>query len=121
MCIRDSHKGEVVQAVTKMNIPKSHVTVLLVVYNTTLIDDNDEDESLLTLMDIAENGITVDGIVPEHLQAGVPQRCGITVDGTFLPFEYNDEKLLFTIHKPTDGNLNDTLLSWLELTSMDNI
>ena len=46
-------------------------------------------------MDMGNHGIKINGIHPND------DKCGITVKGKFLPFEYDHEKLFYKIEKPS--------------------
>jgi transposase InsO family protein len=101
----------VVHGVTKAHIVGRDRPFLLFVNNATLVEDPGESESLLTLFDMYHHGIEAD---PKPTQYG--GNCRLTVDGEHLPFEFDGEKIFFSISKPSDEDLE--LLDEFELNSM---
>jgi hypothetical protein len=98
----------VVNAITKVNIPGREDPVIFEVNYATLVDDNDEHESLVVPFDMMKPGIKVDMVPPRYGGTG-----GITVEGELLPYCFDDEKLYWHISKPTQDDM-DTL-NWIEL------
>jgi hypothetical protein len=99
----DIFEHPVVSAVTKAHISGRPDPVLLKVHYATYISmehDPNETESLMTTMDIGNHSIQINGIHPND------EKCGITVDGTFLPFDWDDETIFFRISKPTQAELD---------------
>ena len=93
----------VVSAVTKAMITGRDEPVLLLVHYATYISnkhDPNEVESLLTTMDLGNHGVTINGIHPSS------KKCGITVDQTFLPFDWDDDSVFYRISKPTEAELS---------------
>ena len=90
-------------AITKAEISNLSSPVLLKVNYATFISaehDPNENESLLTTWDICEHGVTVNGIHPSA------PKCGITVNETFMEFDWNDECVFFNISKPSTTDLD---------------
>jgi hypothetical protein len=98
----------VVNAITKVNIPGREDPVIFEVNYATLVDENNEYESLVVPFDMMKHGIKVDMVPPRYGGAG-----GITVEGELLPYCFDDEKLYWHISKPTQDDM-DTL-RWIEL------
>ena len=86
----------IVNAVTKAHIKGRDEPVLLAINYATLIDDDEEKESLVVPFCMMAHGIQVD-MVPEKYGG----QSGMTVEETFLPFEYDNEKLFLRIEKPS--------------------
>jgi hypothetical protein len=53
----------------------------------------------MSTMDIGNHGVKINGVHPNNNQ------CGITVEGDFLPFNWDDESIFFNISKPTEEEL----------------
>ena len=100
----------IVNAVTKAHIKGMEQPVLLSVNYATMIDDKEETESLIVPFCMMAHGITVD-LVPEKYGG----KSGMIVDETFLPFEYDDEKLFIKIEKPSKQDFDH--YEMFELTS----
>jgi hypothetical protein len=100
----------IVHAITKATIPGRAEPVLFGVNYATLIDDQDEHESLIVPFDMMRHGIPMD-MTPATLGG----TGGMTVDDEFFPFEFDNEKLFWEISKPNKEEL-DTL-EFFELTS----
>ena len=79
----------IVNAVTKAHIKGRDQPVLLCLNYVTLIYDKEETDSLIVPFCMMAHGITVD-MVPEKYGG----KSGMTVEETFLPFEYDDEKIV---------------------------
>lgn len=60
-------------------------------------------------MDMRNHGVIINGVYP------TAAKCGITIDGDFLPFSWDDESVYFNISKPTTDEL--TLYKVYELNS----
>jgi hypothetical protein len=60
----------VVNAITKVNIPGREDPVIFEVNYATLVDDNDEYESLVVPFDMIKHGIKVDMVTPRYGGAG---------------------------------------------------
>lgn len=112
---------QVVHAITKANIRGMDEPILLKVHHASLLEGTHEDESLLTLMDMVKSGVTVNGVTPtKYLPAGSDTRsCGITIDNTYLLFEYDDEKLFFRISQPTQDELDSDQLDTYHINGAD--
>jgi hypothetical protein len=96
-----------------MQLPRStyleEKTLLFFKVNyATLVDDNDEYESLVVPFDMMKHGIKVDMVPPRYGGAG-----GITVEGELLPYCFDDKKLYWHISKPTQDDMGT--LKWIEL------
>ena len=50
--------------------------------------------------DMSEFGVRVEGIHPSA------PKCGITVDGTFMEFDWDNESIVFSISRPTQHDLD---------------
>lgn len=111
----------VVHAITKARIQGEDDPILLKVHHASLLEGPDEDESLMTLMDMIKSGVTVNGVTPsEYMPAGSdPKSCGITIEQTYIPFEYDDKKVFFTIEKPSNEDLTDGVLETFEVNGVD--
>lgn len=100
----------VVNAITKVTIPGRQVPVLFVVNYASLIEDEDENESLIVPFDMMRHGIVLDLNPPQHGGS-----CGMHHEEEFLPFQYDEEKLYFNISKPSKEDLEE--LECFELNS----
>ena len=98
----------VVNAITKAMIPGRDDPIIFKVNYATLIDDKQELELLVVLFEMMKHGIKVDMIPPKDGGTGA-----IHFEGVPLPYQFDDEKLFWTISKPTQDDL-DTL-TWVEL------
>ena len=94
--------------ITKAKIQGREDPVLLVMNESTLLEDPNENESLATPFDMMRGGIKLDMTPVQH-----GGKCGFTVDTKFFPFQYDGEKIYVNISKPSEHNL-DTL-EWFEL------
>ena len=94
----------------KAHIQGREDPVLFVINYATMIDDDDELESLAAPFQSMKHGVTVDL---------TPTRYGGTgklkVDGQEFPFAFDGEKLYYKIEKPNEEDLD--LLECFELTS----
>ena len=77
----------------------------------TLIDDSDEFESLSVPFAMMQRGVSLDIKPPQF--GGTA--CGLRIADQFLPFNFDGEKLYYSISKPTDEDLHT--LEAFELTS----
>ena len=75
-----------------------------------MIDDDNEKESLCVPFACMAHGIKID-IVPNKYEG----KGGMTVDGDFIPFDFDDEKLFIKIQKPTQDEMD--MYDWYELAS----
>ena len=82
---------------------------LLVVNNTTFVDNDNELESLLQPFQSMKHGVKFN-LIP-HEYGG---KASMIVDDEEIPFKYDTEKLFLRTRKPTQEDL-DTLQSF-ELT-----
>jgi len=98
----------VVNAVTKVTIPGRMDPVIFEVNYATLIQDENEFESLVVPFEMMKHGVKVDMVPLKYGGTG-----GIKIDDEHLPFSFDDEKLYWEISKPTCDDL-DTL-KWFEL------
>ena len=98
----------VVNAITKAQLPGRTDPVIFEVNYATLIEDEDEFESLVVPFEMMKHGIKVD-MTPRNYGG----KGGITVDGKVLPYLFDNEKLFWEISKPTRDDM-DTL-KWIEL------
>ena len=96
--------------ITKVKIPGMDNPILFVINYATLIEDDNECESLCQPFNLMANGIKLD-MTPEKYGG---QQC-LTMDDVVLPMKYDGEKLYFTISKPTDDEIKN--LETFELTS----
>ena len=101
---------KIVNAVTKAHIKGISNTILLGVNYATLMEDENETESLLQPFDCMRHGIKIDLTPVEYGGEG-----GMLVEDCFIPFEYDGESLFLNIGKPTMDDI-DTL-EYFELTS----
>ena len=53
----------------------------------------------MTTMDIGNHGIKIEGVHPND------SKCGITVNGKFLQFDWDEDTIFFSISKPTEEEL----------------
>ena len=86
----------VVNAVTKAYPKDYQKPIILLHNNATLIDDDNEKESLCVPFACMAHGIKIDMVPNKYGGKG-----GMTVDGDFIPFDFDDEKLFIKIQKPT--------------------
>ena len=100
---KETFEHPVVSAVTKAEVSNLTAPVLFKVNYATFIStkhDPQERESLLTTWDISSYGVTVEGIHPNN------DRCGLTVNGVFMEFDWDDESIFFSISKPTQAEMD---------------
>ena len=97
------HEHPAVSAVTKATVANLANPALLKVDCATCVTtdfDPNESESLLTTMDMGcQPNVTIEGVHPSD------KKCGITVDGTFLELDWDDDAVFFSISKPTEEEL----------------
>ena len=86
----DPQKCSMVNGITLAFGPDFIEPVLIIANNATLIEDTAEKESLMTLMDLIKNKVTIDGIIPKQYGGAA---CGISIGDTHVPFDHDDEKL----------------------------
>ena len=98
----DPQKCSMVNGITLAFGPDFIEPVLIIANNATLIEDTAEKESLMTLMDLIKNKVTIDGIIPKQYGGAA---CGISIGDTHVPFDHDDEKLYIQIRKPTVDEL----------------
>ena len=70
--------------------------IILLHNNATLIGDENEKESLCVPFACMAHGIKIDMVPTKYGGKG-----GMTVEGDFIPFDFDDEKLFIKIQKPT--------------------
>ena len=97
-------------AVTKAYPRDYKKPVILLHKNATLIDDENEKESLCVPFACMAHGIKIDMVPTKYGGKG-----GMTVEGGFILFDFDDEKLFIKIQKPTQEDLD--ISEWYELTS----
>ena len=100
---KETFEHPVVSDVTKAEVSNLSAPVLFKVNYATFIStkhDPQERESLLTTWDISSYGVTVEGIHPNN------DRCGLTVNGVFMEFDWDDESIFFSISKPTQAEMD---------------
>jgi hypothetical protein len=110
---------EIVNAVTKATILGRDLPVLLLMNYATMLNDDQEKESLCVPFQSMKHGISFD-LTPTSFGG----KGGMKVDNEFIPFKYDNEKLYLNISKPTSEDLD--MLEWFELSSpyptmVDNI
>jgi hypothetical protein len=101
---------EIVNAVTKAIIMGRDCPVLLLMNYTTMLNDDQEQESLCVPFQSMKHGILFD-LTPTSFGG----KGGMKVDDKFIPFKYDNEKLYLNISKPTSEDLD--ILEWFELSS----
>ena len=101
----------IVNGITKVHLPNRDQPILFLMNYATLIEDPHECESLCIPFAMMKHGITLDITPPTY--GGTS--CGLKISDQFLPFEFDGEKLYFTISKPSDEDLHT--LEAFELTS----
>ena len=100
----------VVNAVTKVRIQGREDPVLFVMNYVTMLDDDNERESLAVPFQSMKHGVTVDLTPTKYGGTGK-----MKVDGQEFPFDFDGEKLYYKIEKPTSEDLD--LWECFELTS----
>lgn len=90
----------IVTGATKALIPGMETPVLFVIHNMTLLDDEQEHESLAVPFELMRNSIQVDDTPIEF-----GGKCGITIDSNFLPMQWDGEKLYFNIGYPSESDM----------------
>ena len=83
---------------------------IFIVNYATLVDDPAKTDSLLVPFAMMKHGVSIDMTPTVYGGTG-----GIKVSDQFLPFEFDGEKLFFTITRPTKEDLHT--LEAFELTS----
>ena len=87
---------DVVNAVTKVQIPGREEPVIFEVNYATLIEDTNEYESLIVPFEMMKHGIGIDMTPTKYGGTG-----SIVIDGERMPFKFDDETLFWIITKPT--------------------
>ena len=100
----------IVNAVTKAFIPGRDLPIIFVVHYAALIDDPDENESLIVPFDMMRHGVKCD-LTPQKLGG----EGGMIVEDEYIPMVFDDEKLFIQITKPDDIDLEE--LEYFELNS----
>ena len=93
----------VVTAITKATVSNLQTPVLFKVNYATLITtehDPHEQESLFTTWDFSMYGGVVEGVHP------TAPKCGITIQNTFMEFDWDNETVFFSISRPTQEELD---------------
>jgi hypothetical protein len=110
----------IVHCAVKAHIQNYDHPVVFLLNYVTLLDDDNENESLLQPFACMRHGVLMDLTPVKHGGDG-----GMNVEGQFFPFEYDDEKLYFKIEKPTIEDLDYydcfELTSPLDDTLLDNV
>jgi hypothetical protein len=110
----------IVHCAVKAHIQNYDTPVVFLLNYVTLLDDANENESLLKPFACMRHGVSMDLTPVKHGGEG-----GMNVEGQFFPFEYDDEKLYFKIEKPTIEDLDYyncfELTSPLDDTILDNV
>ena len=75
----------VVHAATKMIMPGTGEDVLLAVHYATLLDDDNEDKSLLTLMDMSRHGAEIESLFQKSTNREYQRDVEYQLDNTFYP------------------------------------
>lgn len=72
-------------------------------------------------MDLLKHSVEINGVTPPkyNRDGNKEKTCGITVNGEYLPFDYDDEKLYFNIEKPTLEEINNEVYKLFKLNSRD--
>ena len=91
-----------VNAVTKIKFQNGQQPILVRFYRGTLIEDPDEEESLMVPFDMMRHGTHVDSI---PIQYG--GRGAIRVDDTWIPMCFDGEKMYLVIEHPTEQELDE--------------
>ena len=90
----------IVNAATKAMFLGRDEPVILILNHATLIDDENESESLLVPFELMRHGIKVD-LTPRIL-GGVG---AMYIEEEYMPFKWDNEKLFVKIEKPNEGEL----------------
>ena len=106
---------DVVHAATVVTLENGQQYILLV-YNGLLDRNPEENESMLLPHDARAHGVIIDDVSTEHFHADGThgKQCAI-VEGTELPFHFDEKMMYWCISKPTPDQLES--LPLLELTS----
>ena len=100
----------IVNAITKAKIQGMEESILLVMNYVTLVEDINKNESLCQPFNLMAHGIDVD-MIPRSYGG----KQGLTIEDTFIPFDFDGEKLYLSISKPTRDEIKS--LECFELTS----
>jgi hypothetical protein len=100
----------IVNAATKVKIPGRETPVIFILNYATLIDDEQETESLCVPFEMMRHGVIMD-LTPGKFGG----EGGMRVEEEFFPFCFDDEKLFFEIEHPTPEDMET--FDWYELTS----
>ena len=101
---------QIVNAVTKAFIPGRDLPIILIVHYAAMIDDPDENESLIVPFDMMRHGVKCD-LTPQKLGGD----GGMIIEDEYIPMNFDDEKLFINIVKPDDIDLEE--LEFFELNS----
>ena len=101
----------IVNGIPKVHLSNRDVPILFIMNYATLIDGPDETESLCVPFAMMKHGVSLDITPPQF--GGTS--CGLRILDQFLPFQFDGEKLYYSISKPTEEDLNT--LEAFELTS----
>jgi hypothetical protein len=93
---------EIVNAVTKATILGRDHPVLLLMNYATMLNNDQERESLCVPFQSMKHGILF-GLIPTSFGG----KGGMKVDDDFIPFKYDKEKLYLNISKPTREDLDN--------------
>ena len=108
---KDPKICSIVNGVTKAFVKGRNEPVLFHINNATLLDDEEELESLCVPFNLMKHGIKCD--LTPTIYGG---KGGMTIGDEFFPFDFDEEKLFFKIVKPNSQDMND--LEHYELTSL---
>ena len=100
----------IVNAITKVQIPGRDLPVLFIMNYATLVDDPNESESLCVPFAMMAHGISID--ITPTIYGGTG---GIKIVDQFFPFNFDGEKLFYSISMPTEEDIHT--LEAFELTS----
>ena len=101
----------IVNGLTKAKVRGRNEPVIFHVNYATLVEDQNEMESLCVPFRMMSHGIQCDLTPTKYGGKG-----GIQISNDFFPFEFDDEKLYFRISKPSLDDLN--IFEHFELTSL---
>ena len=100
----------IVNAITKVQIPGRDLPVLFIMNYATLVDDPNESESLCVPFAMMAHGISID--ITPTIYGGTG---GIKIVDQFFPFNFDGEKLFYSISMPTEEDIHT--LEAFQLTS----
>eukprot|EP00957_Ditylum_brightwellii_P150076 11429345-Ditylum_brightwellii.AAC.1 len=93
----DGQLCSIVNAATKVWVPGREEVVIFVLNYATLIEYEEEAESLLVPFELMQHDIKLDLTLPSLGGVGA-----MHVNEEYSPFEWDEEKLLFKIKKPNE-------------------